>query len=58
MNLYPVTCVCSKQFVNGWPSDDPSDEKYVPTIFSYKEKPVDVERQNRATRRKIQKVNN
>ena len=50
------SCVFSEHFVNGWHSDDPSDENYVPTIFSYKEKPVDVERQNRSTRRNIQKV--
>uniref|UniRef100_A0A8W8JS03 Transposase Helix-turn-helix domain-containing protein n=1 Tax=Magallana gigas TaxID=29159 RepID=A0A8W8JS03_MAGGI len=35
--------------------DDPADENYVPTIFSYKEKPVNAERENRAARRNIQK---
>ena len=49
-------CLCSEHFVNGWHSDDHSNENYVPTIFSYKEKPVDVEKQNRAIRRNIQKV--
>ena len=50
------SCVCSEHFENGWHSDNPSDENFVPTIFSYKEKPFDVKRQNRATRRNIQKV--
>ena len=48
------SCVLSEHFVNGW--HDPSEENNVPTIFSYKEYPVDVERQNRATRRNIQKL--
>ena len=26
------SCVFSEHFVNGWHSDDPSDENYVPTI--------------------------
>jgi hypothetical protein len=50
------SCVCSEHFVSGWHSDDPSDENYGPTIFSYKEKPVDEGRLNRAARRNIEKV--
>ena len=50
------SCVCSEHFIFGWHSDDPADENYVPTIFSYKEKPVNAERENRAARRNIQKV--
>ncbi|XP_062610693.1 uncharacterized protein LOC134272484 [Saccostrea cucullata] len=49
------SCVCSEHFVSGWHSDDPSDENYGSTIFLYKEKPVDAERQSRAARRNIQK---
>ena len=48
--------MCSEHFVNGWHSEDPFDENYVTNIFLYKEKSVDVERQNRTTRRNIQKV--
>lgn len=51
------SCVCSEHFMFGWHSDDPADENYTPTIFSYKEKPVNAESENRAARRNIQKIN-
>uniref|UniRef100_A0A8W8JM12 Uncharacterized protein n=1 Tax=Magallana gigas TaxID=29159 RepID=A0A8W8JM12_MAGGI len=41
--------------VFGLHNDDQADENYVPTILSYKEKPVNAERENRAARRNIQK---
>uniref|UniRef100_K1QTH9 Uncharacterized protein n=1 Tax=Magallana gigas TaxID=29159 RepID=K1QTH9_MAGGI len=44
-----------RPFIFGWHSDDPADENNVPTIFSYKEKLVNAERENRAARRNIQK---
>ncbi|XP_069119302.1 uncharacterized protein [Argopecten irradians] len=30
--------ICSEHFHGGWHSDEPSDENYRPTLFSYKEK--------------------
>ncbi|XP_061195756.1 uncharacterized protein LOC133203982 [Saccostrea echinata] len=36
-------------------SDDPEDTNYVPTLFSYKEKAVDVKRVERMTKRNLQR---
>lgn len=30
--------ICSDHFVEGWHGDDPGDENYAPTLFSYKKK--------------------
>ncbi|XP_061179613.1 peroxynitrite isomerase THAP4-like [Saccostrea echinata] len=49
------TCVCSEHFVTGWHSDDPEDVEYAPTIFSYKMKTVNPEREERLARRNLQK---
>lgn len=50
------SCICSEHFEFGWHSDDPDDANYAPTIFSYKEKTVDHEREERVSRRNLQKV--
>ena len=50
------TCICSEHFVSGWHSDDPDDVNYAPTMFSYKLKTFDQERENRLARRSLQKV--
>nr|XP_034310521.1 uncharacterized protein LOC105344497 isoform X3 [Crassostrea gigas] len=49
------SCICSEHFEFGWHSDDPDDANYAPTIFSYKEKTVDHEREERVSRRNLQK---
>ncbi|XP_052697412.1 uncharacterized protein LOC128175656 [Crassostrea angulata] len=49
------SCICSEHFEFGWHSDDPDDTNYAPTIFSYKEKTVDHEREERVSRRNLQK---
>lgn len=46
-------CVCLEYFIFGWYSDDLVDENYVFIIFLYKEKLVNVERENRVVRRNI-----
>ena len=50
------TCICSEHFVSWWHSDDPDDVNYAPTMFSYKLKAFDQEREDRLARRSLQKV--
>nr|XP_022287119.1 uncharacterized protein LOC111099903 isoform X3 [Crassostrea virginica] len=39
--------ICSEHFVQGWHGDDPEDENYAPTLFSYKQTVVNKEREQR-----------
>ena len=41
------SCLCSEHFVQGWYGDDPEDENYAPTLFSYKQSVVIKEREQR-----------
>ena len=45
-----------EHFVSGWHTDDPEDVNYAPTMFSYKLKTFDQEREDRLARRSLQKV--
>lgn len=49
------SCICSEHFESGWHSDDPDDANYAPTIFSYKEKTVDLKREDMISRRNLRK---
>ncbi|XP_069136298.1 uncharacterized protein [Argopecten irradians] len=42
--------ICSEHFHCGWHSDEPADENYRPTLFSYKEKTPSVADQTRTDR--------
>lgn len=52
------TWVCSDHFVNGWHGEDPGDENYAPTLFSYKEKRTydDFDREQRRLDRETTRV--
>ena len=51
--------ICSEHFEGGWHSDDPEDNNYRPTIFSYKEQLASVSdeaRKNRRCKRNLEQV--
>ena len=48
--------ICSEHFVQGWHGDDPEDENYAPTLFSYKQTVVNKEREQRRLEREVCKV--
>ncbi|KAK3099228.1 hypothetical protein FSP39_001271 [Pinctada imbricata] len=53
VHWYPTEAsyVCSTHFKEGWHSDDPYDENFAPTIFSYKSQPQTEGEQLRDERR-------
>ncbi|KAJ8307802.1 hypothetical protein KUTeg_014647 [Tegillarca granosa] len=48
--------VCSSHFVDGWHAYDREEQDYAPTVFSYKQRPVDKEREERASKRDLSKI--